>query len=380
MLHQIDAVPALALGENALQSLPETAEKRAEGAPILLICDAGLAETPLVSGLTEAFSARKTALETHVPAAREPSAASISAAAEAARGLKAGLIIGLGGGSALDIAKMTAVCAHPQGASDPMSYALGTRILDVSLPKILAPTTAGTGAEAASTCVFSAPDGRKTWAWGPAAKPSLAILDPVATATLPPHLTAWCALDAFVHAFEAATNRNAHAGVHPHAHAALRLVAAHLPKTLKNNEIEDRQALLLAAFHAGVAIDACSTALAHNLSHALAGLAPVHHGLATALAFEATLPWLVETPTPALRAAAAALDLPGPEALSRFLGRLMDQAGIERRLPKDFRSFAPEALRDEALRPEHAPMLAATARAASPEDLLAFSRTLLALA
>ena len=187
-----------------------------------------------------------------------------------------------------------------------MHYALAAHALPKKpLKKILVPTTAGTGSETSATTIFAGPEGKKLWIWGAETKADLVLLDPALTLTLPASLTAWCGLDAFVHAFEAATNRNAQAGAALYAHAALRLLTEALERAVKNPaDIDARGKVLLGSCYAGIAIDNCGTAIAHNISHALAGLAPVHHGLATALGFEATLAWLAEADTAELAAAA----------------------------------------------------------------------------
>ncbi|MEM1315438.1 MAG: hypothetical protein AAGI51_12835, partial [Pseudomonadota bacterium] len=77
MLHQIDAVPALALGNGALEALPEAAEARARGAAILLICDRGLAETALFRDVETALRARRLTVECWFPPLGEPTAAAI---------------------------------------------------------------------------------------------------------------------------------------------------------------------------------------------------------------------------------------------------------------------------------------------------------------
>merc|ERR1719453_2604866 len=110
-----------------------------------------------------------------------------------------------------------------------------------------------------------------------------------------------------VHAFEAATNRYAHPGAQLYAFESLRLIAGSLETAVNDpTNLKARGDLILASFYAGVTIDNCGTAVAHQISHALAALAPIHHGLATALGFEVTLPWLVDRPTPQIEAAAGA--------------------------------------------------------------------------
>src|SRR5262249_51941699 len=192
-----------------------------------------------------------------------------------------------------------------------------------------------------ATNIFAGPEGKKLWVWGPETKADLVILDPVLTKTLPASLTAWCGLDAFIHAFEAATNRNTHRGAQFYAHQALRLLTGSLETAVKQpDNIAARGDVLLGSCFAGIAIDNCGTAIAHNVSHALAGLGPVHHGLATALGFEATLPWLVEADTADLDAAAKACGLSDALALPGFVSGLMDRCDIERALPKAFADFA----------------------------------------
>jgi alcohol dehydrogenase len=206
------------------------------------------------------------------------------------------------------------------------------------------------------------------------------LLDPTLTVTLPANLTAWCGLDAFVHAFEAATNRNAHAGAALYAHAALRLLTDALETAVKSpTDIDARGKVLLGSCYAGVAIDNCGTAIAHNISHALAGLAPVHHGLATALGFESTLAWLVEADTADLAAAARACGLSDAVMLPGFVSELMDRCGIVRALPKAFAAFTADDLAREMRAPENQPMRRATIRDIADADIDAMAAGMMAL-
>jgi alcohol dehydrogenase len=308
----------------------------------------------------------------------EPKLKHLREAAHAGKG--AYMVVGIGGGSALDIAKITACCAA--SGEDPMFYALAEHALPAKpLKTILIPTTAGTGSEVTVTSIFAGEDGRKLWIWGPESRADLVILDPDLTLSLPPQLTAWCGMDAFVHAFEACTNRRAHQGVFLHAHEALRLVSGSLPRAIEaSGDLDARGKLLLGSTYAGIAINSCGTAIAHNISHALAGLAPIHHGLATALAFEATLPWLVEADTPFLREAALALGLEGSAELPAFVSGLMDRCGIVRSLPAAFASFTAAELAREMQAPENRPMRDATARDMTEADIGVLAEKIMSLA
>ena len=369
-------VPDIRFGEGVHDTIAVSA--RALGAEkVLVVIDGFLAGSGLGARLADQFAAQDVVAEVFSGFAGEPKLAHVRAASAAARGKD--LVVGIGGGSALDIAKIAACVAAAD--EDPMHYALAANPLPAKpLKKILVPTTAGTGSETSATTIFTGPEGKKLWIWGPETKADLVLLDPALTVTLPANLTAWCGLDAFVNAFEAATNRNAHAGATLYAHAGLALLTEALETAVRNPaDIAARGKVLLGSCYAGVAIDNCGTAVAHNISHALAGLAPVHHGLATALGFEATLAWLVEADTADLAAAARACGLSDAAMLPGFVSDLMDRCGIARALPEAFVGFSADDLAREMRAPENQPMRRSTIREISDADIDAFAAAMMAL-
>ena len=113
-------------------------------------------------------------------------------------------------------------------ADDPAEhYALAANPLPRGgLPRVLIPTTAGTGSEVTRTSVFTSSDGRKLWAWGEGLRADLAILDPTLTVALPPLLTAATAVDAMVHAIEACTVKRGNPVADAHGLHAIRILAA----------------------------------------------------------------------------------------------------------------------------------------------------------
>jgi alcohol dehydrogenase class IV len=251
-----------------------------------------------------------------------------------------------------------------------------------SIPKICIPTTAGTGSEFSSTNIFTNSGGRKVWVWGAETKPDRVILDPELTVSLPASLTAWTGLDAFVHALEASTNVRCHAWNDLYAHAALSLIAGALERAVRDpHDLDARGRMLLGAAYAGIAIDNCSAALAHNISHAIAALAPVHHGLATALALEVILGWQVEADHGPFAAAAAACGLgPDARALVHWYTEFLTRCGIERRLPPGFKEFSAADLAAEMRAPETQYMRRSTTRAVSDADIERFAAGVMALA
>jgi alcohol dehydrogenase class IV len=374
------SLPEIVFGPGALAGLGARAASLtvARGA-VLLVADPHLAANGAAGRIADDLAAHGMRAFVFSDFHGEPKARDVARAASLAREAGATLAVGIGGGSALDIAKVAAFCAT--SGADPMDYAENAAPLPQSLPKILIPTTAGAGSETSGTCIFSTPEGNKTWVWSPRAKPDLVILDPELTVTLPPALTAWCGMDAFVHAFEACTNRNAHLAGKHHGHAALRLITSALTRaTTTPGDLAARGDMLWGATLAGAAIDNCGTAIAHNISHALASLAPVHHGLATALAFEATLPWLIEADTPDIAQAAHACGLARTTDLPAFVSDLMEQAGVARVLPASFADVELAALAAKMRAPENAPMRRATIREVDDAAIDAFAGRILALA
>ncbi|MCV3734703.1 iron-containing alcohol dehydrogenase [Rhizobium sp. TRM96647] len=369
-------VPEIRFGNHLHTTIGKAAKELGAGR-VAIVMDGFLAQAGLADAIAAQLSGEGIESRNYSAFSGEPKLKHVREAAAVATGCD--LVIGIGGGSALDIAKIAACCAA--SGEDAMQYALAANPLPANpLKKILVPTTAGTGSETSATTIFANAEGKKLWIWGRETKADLVLLDPVLTVTLPAALTAWCGLDAFIHAFEAATNRNTHAGGQFYAHEALRLLSGALEIAVREpGNLDARGKVLLGSCHAGIAIDNCGTAVAHNISHALAGLAPIHHGLATALAFEATIGWLVEADTPDLHAAARACGVGSASELPAFVSGLMDRVGIERALPAVFAGFDAAALAGEMRAPENQPMRRSTVREISDADIDVFARRIMAL-
>ncbi len=370
-------VPEIRFGNDLHRTIGAAAAGLGNIKSAALVIDGFLAGSGLADTIAASLAESGIGTKIFSDFAGEPKLVHVRAATEAVKG--ADLVIGVGGGSALDIAKIAACCAA--SGKDAMHYALAANPLPKHpLKKIMVPTTAGTGSETSATNIFAGPEGKKLWIWGAETKADLVILDPALTTTLPANLTAWCGMDAFIHAFEAATNRNAHAGGKFYAHEALRLLTSALETAVKQpDNLEARGKVLLGSCYAGIAIDNCGTAIAHNVSHAMAGLAPVHHGLATALGFEATISWLVEADTVDLHAAARASGLADAAALPAFITGLMDRVDIVRALPAAFSAFDGHALATEMKAPENQPMRRSTIRDVDDADIDHFAATIMSL-
>ena len=196
--------PTIISGTSCLDRLAEPSRRFGRRSAVI-VADEAVVRFGYAARVAEALGALDDIRLHEVPAG-EPTARSVDAAADAVRAVRSiPVVIGVGGGSALDIAKQAAaVAGGPFGIEH---YALGANALPVGPPVIAIPTTSGTGSEVTRTCVLSDRAGRKVWAWGDELLPRLVLLDPAATVTLPPAITAATGLDALVHAVEAVTGR-----------------------------------------------------------------------------------------------------------------------------------------------------------------------------
>lgn len=359
-------VPEIRFGPGRLSDIAEKAEALAgRGAALLLVTD------PVLKGLGITGLALdllcKAGFETHVydGFTGEPSVADIDTAAAIARRQGAKAVIGLGGGTALDTAKLVACCASSGLAA--AAYSLCATPLPANrLPLIAVPTTAGTGSEVTRVSVFADETGAKVWAWGEELKPDVAILDPELTVAVPPEVTAGSGLDALVHAIEAATNKQANPGNDLYCMKAISLVTENLARAVSHpGDIGARGAMLLAACYGGIAIDNCGTALAHNISHAVANLASLPHGRATGLAMLATIDWVSEGNRPAFARVAAAM---GADDAVAAYDRLVRDSGLTQGL--GLPGVTPEALAGHMAAPANAPMRKSTLRYPRQHDLV----------
>lgn len=352
----------------------------------ILITDPGIVGTGLAHEVLEYLQAEGVDPRLFDDVRSDPTAASIDRAADAVRASGAGCVIGMGGGSAMDVAKTAALVASGDALTERYKC-LSRPFPEKRYRTIMIPTTSGTGAEATRTVVFSDCDDRKVWGWAPDMVADLVLLDPRLTARLPVHLTAATGLDALVHAIEACVSRNANPFTQAMGLRAVRLVAENLERAMSHpGDLEARGNLAIASTLAGMGINGSGTCLAHCLGHALGSLAHIHHGRAVALALNVIYPWNAVAAVSIHAEIARALGVPDGgmgEAELALAGadayaRLLKSVCLPTSLKGDGLSDADQKrLLEMVLAPENLPMRTCNPREASEADLRHFVMELL---
>jgi alcohol dehydrogenase class IV len=268
----------------------------------------------------------------------DPSRETLMAAVAAGEGAVS--VVGFGGGSPMDVAKLAAYLIATGEDLDTL-WGVG-KAIGQKLPLALVPTTAGTGSEATPVTVITVGSTEKRGVNSPALLPDWAVLDPELTLSLPRAVTAATGIDAMVHAIEAYTSaRLKNPMSDMFARKALRLISDNLLIACdRPGDIEARGKMLLAAHLAGVAFANAPVAGVHALAYPLGGHFHVPHGLSNALMLTHVLGHNMEAARPLYAELGAMLDPSAKDigqqgqaqAFVQHLARLSRAAGVPQRL------------------------------------------------
>lgn len=267
---------------------------------VLIVTDPGIARLGLLAPLLPGFAGQGLAVEVFDRVQADPPQACVLEVVQQARAMQADLIVGFGGGSSMDVAKLVALLAHPQ-CQQPLGDIYGVdQAHGQRLPLIQVPTTAGTGSEVTPIAIVTTGEHSKMGVVSTLLLPDLALLDADLTLGLPPQVTAATGIDAMVHAIEAYTSklkRNPLSSLL--AREALRLLASNLDQAVHNgSNREARQAMLLGACLAGQAFANAPVAAVHALAYPLGGHFHIPHGLSNALVLPHVLRFNAEAAAP----------------------------------------------------------------------------------
>lgn len=250
---------------------------------VLLVSDPGLLRAGLLDAPINAMRDSGLQVTLYSDVQADPPVACVEDAVAVARECRAQAVIGLGGGSSLDIAKLVALlCGHEQRLEDiyGIGLAKGPR-----LPLIQVPTTAGTGSEVTAVAIVTTPSHEKKGVVSPLLYPDIALLDARLTVGLPAAVSAMTGVDAMVHAIESYTSAHKKNVLSDGlAVQALTLLAANMDRVLAEpGDLQARSNMLLGSMLAGMAFANAPVAAVHALAYPLGGHFHVPHGLSNAL-------------------------------------------------------------------------------------------------
>lgn len=220
----------------------------------------------------------------------EPTFTDLELILNQSRELEANYIVGIGGGSVLDIAKLVAALIYRE--EDTTRFIGNGLIGHREIPLICVPTTSGAGSEASPNAILiDENDNGKKGIIDRVLMPDSVYIDPNLMASLPPDVTAYTGLDALTHCIEAFANKNAHPVVDVYALEGIRLISQYLGRAIANgNDLEAREKVALGAYYGGMCLGPVNTAAVHALAYPLGTKYKIAHGLSNAL----LLPFVLE--------------------------------------------------------------------------------------
>jgi len=279
---QFNTTPGLRFGSGlAKTSCKEIFDKL--GSRILFITDKGLMSLGLASPTIEELK-KMGSVEVFDDVEADPSQKTLLTAIEIGRKIKATGVIGFGGGSSMDVAKLSALIL---GSNEDLEKAWGvSNAKGPRLPLVLIPTTAGTGSEVTPISIITVGEEEKKGVSSPIIIPDLAILDPNLTLGLPAHTTASTGIDAMVHAIEAyaSSNKNNNVISKMLAVESLKLLGGSIEKAvIDGSNVEARGNMLIGAMLAGKAFANSPVAAVHALAYPIGGTFHISHGLSNSL-------------------------------------------------------------------------------------------------
>ncbi|MCU1725291.1 iron-containing alcohol dehydrogenase [Pseudomonas sp. 5P_5.1_Bac1] len=341
MNHEFRSVPRIVCAAGALQGIGEVFAGLA-ARRVLLVCDPGIVKLGFADQARTALEAAGCTVAVFDQVVADPPAAVVEQAVSQGRVFEADGVLGLGGGSSLDAAKLVALLIN---SDQPLADLYGTdKARGQRLPLVLMPTTAGTGSEVTWVSVITDAQQRKQAVYSAQLMPDVAVLDPQLTLGLPAQVTAATGLDAMVHAIEAYTSRTRKNPISDGlATTALRLLGGNLRKVLADgSDVAAREAMLQGSLMAGMAFVNASVAAIHGLAYPLGARFHIPHGHANALVMAPMIRFNLSA-AQRLYAELAGHLLPGEvfageteaaEAFVRAIEDLVRDSGLETRLSK----------------------------------------------
>jgi alcohol dehydrogenase class IV len=362
----------IVFGRGAVNQLGEIAARlRAKKA--LIVTDTILVKAGLLERARQPLVAAGLEVAAFTGGEPEPSMTAALACYNQAKAFQPDVLVGLGGGSNMDLAKLSAVLLKHGGG--PRDYVGDDKIPGPIFPLICVPTTAGTGSEVSAASVVTDTENHiKVGILSNWLRPTAAVVDPLMTLSCPPKVTADSGIDALTHAIEAYTaidnadfplpagERTVYQGKHPMgdlcAERAITLVGKYLRRAVKDgSDLEAREGMAMAALLAGLAFSNVGVALVHAMEYPVGGAVHISHGAGNGLLLPYVMRFNLAAKTRAFAEIAALLgenvvgssDGAAAEAAVRAVEKLRGDIGVPARLrdvgvkPEQLRTLAEKA-------------------------------------
>ena len=312
---------------------------------VLLVMDKGIRQVGLANEVTQQLEAARIDYAIFDGVHGNPVEADVFDGVEVFQQEGCDFVIGMGGGSPLDVAKLICLKAtHPLPLAEYEVLNSGLEKISSDLPSMLAiPTAAGTGSEVGRGAIVTIKSlDRKALVFSPHLLPKIAIVDPELTVGLPKALTAATGMDALTHNLESYLSTVYHPICDGIALAGVKLIAQNLRRAVENGgDLEARGAMMMAAMMGAIAFQK-ELGVTHSLAHPLSTIANLHHGLANAILLPYTMAFNREAATDQLRDIAAAFGVnihvlspeEGAQAAINQVTQLCKDIGIPSRLRK----------------------------------------------
>jgi alcohol dehydrogenase class IV len=330
-IHTFSFPTTIHFGTGAVALIPEHLAARGVRRP-LVVTDAGIAPLPFFAELVASLAASGLDPSSFSDVAGNPVLLHVTDGVAAFAEHGADAIVAVGGGAALDVAKVIGLMAtHPGSLFEYEDGAPAARPIEDRLPHLVAvPTTAGTGSEVGRSSVISDDDHIKRIIFSPHLLARAVFADPSLTVGLPAAITAATGMDALTHNVEAYLATGYHPICDGIALQGVRLAAEHLATAVANGaDLEARSGMLMASMMGAIAFQK-GLGVVHSTAHALGTVSDMHHGLANAVMIDHVLPFNVEAVPGRFAdlAVAAGAHEPSAEAFVAWLTQLKALIGI----------------------------------------------------
>ena len=286
-------------GPNSINKVPdEVARLASPQARVLLVTDKTIAQIGLSNKVVGPLKEKGHEVDVFSEISGEPALSMAESVAEYVRGSRFDVVVGMGGGSCMDMAKMGAVAAtNPKPIKEYIAF-LEDKVENKTLPKILIPTTAGTGSEGTSYAVVV--EGTfKNFMTSPSVVADVSVIDPALMTSCPPKQTAGSGLDAISQCIEPYLSLARDIFSDTFAIRGVQLISRNLRQAYKNgNDLDARSGMALGAFYGGISIStAAGVILGHCISETIGPRYKIPHGLACGIALPYTVKFNLPTAT-----------------------------------------------------------------------------------